>query len=94
MPQYNHVRLSSSTDFSAPKDMLPQHQQETQADRNRKLEAAREQRKNRRQRAASRMTRITSGWPTTRPCGSYSRFRQLDSYLYVGPFRVLGHEHR
>jgi hypothetical protein len=35
-----------------PKDMLAGHQQEIQADRNRKLDAAREHRKDRRQRAA------------------------------------------
>ena len=34
----------------APKDMLAGHQQEVQAERDRKLEAAREQRKNRRPR--------------------------------------------
>ena len=47
--------------------MLSGHQQEIQSDRDRKLEAAREQRKNRRQRAAGWMKRITSGWPTIRP---------------------------
>ena len=36
----------------APKDMLAWHQQEIQAERDRKLDAAREQRRNRRQRAA------------------------------------------
>ena len=35
-----------------PKDMLAGHQQEIQAERDRKLDAAKEQRKNRRQRAA------------------------------------------
>jgi hypothetical protein len=35
-----------------PDDMLVRHQQEIQAERDRKLEAAREQRKKRRQRAA------------------------------------------
>jgi hypothetical protein len=38
--------------YITPKDMLAGHQQEIQADRDRKLEAAREQRKNRSQRAA------------------------------------------
>ncbi len=49
---YNHVRLNSAIGYITPKDMLAGHQQEAQADRDRKLEAAREQRKNRRQRAA------------------------------------------
>jgi len=38
--------------YITPKDMLAGHQQEIQTERDRKLEAAREQRKNRRQRAA------------------------------------------
>ena len=49
---YINVRLNSAISYITPKDMLAGHQQEIQADRNRKLEAAREQRKNRRQRAA------------------------------------------
>jgi hypothetical protein len=38
--------------YIAPKDMLAGHQQEVQAERDRKLEAASEQLKNRGQRAA------------------------------------------
>jgi hypothetical protein len=49
---YNNARLNSAIGYITPKDMLAGHQQEIQADRDRKLEAAREQRKNRRQRAA------------------------------------------
>jgi putative transposase len=49
---YNNVRLNSAIGYITPKDMLAGHQQEIQAKRDRKLEAAREQRKNRRQRAA------------------------------------------
>jgi len=49
---YNDIRLNSTIGYITPKDMLAGHQQEIQADRDRKLEAAREQRKNRRQRAA------------------------------------------
>jgi putative transposase len=49
---YNHVRLNSATGYITPKDMLAGRQQEIQADRDRKLEAAREHRKNRRHRAA------------------------------------------
>ena len=49
---YNNVRLNSAIGYIAPKDMLAGYQQEIQAERDRKLEAAREQRKNRRQRVA------------------------------------------
>jgi len=49
---YNNVRLNSAIGYITPKDMLAGHQQEIQVDRDRKLEAAREQRKNRRQRSA------------------------------------------
>jgi hypothetical protein len=47
---YNNVRLNSAIGYITPKDMLVGQQQENQADRDRKLEAAREQRKNYRQR--------------------------------------------
>jgi putative transposase len=49
---YNNVRLNSAIGYITPKDMLAGRQQEIQAHRDRKLEAAREHRKNRRQRAA------------------------------------------
>jgi putative transposase len=49
---YNNVRLNSAIGYITPKDMLAGHQQEIHAERDRKLEAAREQRKNQRQRAA------------------------------------------
>ena len=49
---YNNVRLNSAIGYITPKDMLAGHQQKIQAERDRKLDAAREQRKNRRQRAA------------------------------------------
>jgi putative transposase len=49
---YNNVRLNSAIGYITPKDMLAGHQQEIQAERDRKLDAAKEQRKNRRQRAA------------------------------------------
>ena len=49
---YGNVRLNSAIGYITPKDMLAGYQQEIQADRDRKLEAAREQRKNRRQRVA------------------------------------------
>jgi putative transposase len=49
---YNNVRLNSAIGYITPKDMLAGHQHEIQAERARKLEAAREQRKNRRQLAA------------------------------------------
>jgi len=49
---YNNVRLNSAIGYITPKDMLAGYQQGIQAERDRKLEAARKQRKNRRQRAA------------------------------------------
>ena len=49
---YSNVRLNSAIGYITPKDMLAGHQQEIHAERDRKLEAARERRKNRRQRAA------------------------------------------
>jgi len=49
---YNNLRLNSAIGYITPKDMLAGHQQEIHAERDRKLEAAREQRKNHRQRAA------------------------------------------
>ena len=53
VPSQRIRRLGGSAiGYITPKDMLAGHQQDIQADRDRKLEAAREQRKNRRQRAA------------------------------------------
>jgi putative transposase len=49
---YNNVRLNSAIGYITPKDMLAGYQQEIQAEQDQKSEAAREQRKNRRQRAA------------------------------------------
>jgi hypothetical protein len=46
------VRLNSAIGYVTPEGMLAGRQQEIQADWDRKLEAAREQLKNRRQRAA------------------------------------------
>jgi AraC-like DNA-binding protein len=45
---YNNVRLNSAIGYLTPKDMLAGRQQEIQAERDRKLDAARKQRKNRR----------------------------------------------
>jgi putative transposase len=45
---YNNVRLNSAIGYITPKDMLAGYQQEIQAERDRKLEAAREQGTNRR----------------------------------------------
>jgi putative transposase len=50
--RYNYLRLHSAIGYVTPKDMIAGHQQEIQAERDRKLDAAKEQRKNRRQRAA------------------------------------------
>jgi hypothetical protein len=49
---YNDVRLNSAIGYMTPKDMLAGYQHEIQAERDRKLQATREQRKNRRQRVA------------------------------------------
>jgi putative transposase len=49
---YNNIRLNSAIGYITPKDMLAGGQQEIPTGRDRKLEAAREQRKNRRQRAS------------------------------------------
>jgi hypothetical protein len=45
----NHVCLNSAIGYITPKDMLAGHQREIQAERDRKSDAAKEQRKNRRQ---------------------------------------------
>jgi len=49
---YNNVRLNSATGYITPKDMLAGRQEDIHAERDRKLEAARRMRKDRRQRAA------------------------------------------
>jgi transposase InsO family protein len=49
---YNNVRLNSATGYITPKDMLAGRQQEIHAERDRKLEAARQQRQSHRQQAA------------------------------------------
>jgi hypothetical protein len=49
---YNNVRLNSTIGYITPKDMLVGRQQEIHADRDRKLEAARQQRQIRRHSAA------------------------------------------
>lgn len=49
---YNNDRLNSAIGYITPKDMLAGHQQEILAERDRKVDAAKEQRKNRRQGAA------------------------------------------
>ena len=49
---YNNVRLNSAIGYITPKDMLAGHQQEIRDERDRKLDTAKKQRKNRRQGAA------------------------------------------
>jgi transposase InsO family protein len=49
---YNNVRLNSATGYITPKDVLADRQQEIHAERDRRLEAARQQRRSRRQQAA------------------------------------------
>jgi putative transposase len=48
---YNNIRLNSATGYITPKDMLAGRQQEIHRDRDRKLELARQIRKDRRQQA-------------------------------------------
>jgi len=50
--RYNNVRLHSAIGYVTPKDMLAVRQVEIHTERNRKLEAARQQRQRRRQQAA------------------------------------------
>ena len=49
---YNDVRLNSAIGYITPKDMLAGHQHEIHAERDRKLDEARKQRRIRRQQAA------------------------------------------
>ena len=58
MEHYNNIRLKSAIGYITPKDMLAGHQQEIQAERDRKLDAAKEQWKNRGQGAVGWMKRI------------------------------------
>ena len=52
MPEdFSEQSLCLAVGYITPKDILAGHQQEIQTDRGRKLEAAREQRKNRHQRS-------------------------------------------
>jgi len=50
--RYRDVRLNSATGYITPQDMLAGRQQEIHAERDRKLEAARKQRRIRRKQAA------------------------------------------
>src|SRR5262249_54518219 len=56
--RYNNVRLHSAIGYVTPKDTLAGRQVEIHTERDRKLEAARQQRQSRRQRAARR-----AKWP-------------------------------
>ena len=49
---YNNIRLNSAIGYVTPRNMLAGRQQVIHAERDRKLAAAKEHRKNRRQRAA------------------------------------------
>ena len=52
MEHYNNVRLNNAIGYITPKDMLAGRQQEIHSERDRKLDAARQQRQSRRQQAA------------------------------------------
>ena len=58
--RYNNVRLNSATGYITPKDVLAGRQQEIHAERDRKLEAARQQRQIHRRQAAWRAKRPAS----------------------------------
>jgi len=73
---YNDVRLNSAVGYVTPKDMLAGHQQEIQAERDRKLEAARQRRQIRRQQAA-RKTKPPS-LRTVRVMDQVDYFRMTD----------------
>jgi len=49
---YNNVRLNSANGYITPKDIVAGRQQEIHAERDRKLEAARQQRQSRQHQAA------------------------------------------
>ena len=68
---FSNVRLNSATGYITPKDMLAGHQQEIHPERDRKLEAARQQRQSRRQQSASG-TRMV-GPPQAPAAGDRSR---------------------
>ncbi len=99
---YNNVRLNSAIGYITPKDMLAGHQQEIHAERDRKLEAASEQRKNRRKRAARRMKQITNGMvrrfrfadhPTgTAVCNFPERLTVWARELDMGPLEITALE--
>ena len=69
---YNNVRLNSVIGYITPKDMLAGHQREIQAKQDRKLEAVRQQRKNRRQRA----------------CAHYLRFADDSGVVPLNPLKM------
>jgi putative transposase len=60
---YNNFRLNSAVGYITPKDMLAGRQQEIHAERDRKLEAARQQRQTRGQQAASETKRPPAAVP-------------------------------
>jgi putative transposase len=51
---YNNVRLNSAIGYITPKDVMAGSQQEIHAERDRKLEAARQKRQSHRQQPAGR----------------------------------------
>ena len=52
MEHHNNVRLNSATGYITPKDVLAERQQEIHRERDRRLEAARQERQTRRQEGA------------------------------------------
>jgi len=64
---YNNIRLNSAIGYVTPKDMLMGRRAEIQAERDRKLEAARRQRQLRRQKSASMLAHSPSTATMTSP---------------------------
>jgi transposase InsO family protein len=60
---YNHVRLHSSIGYIAPADKLAGREDEIWSERDRKLEAARKERKERRQWAGAASEKSLTTWP-------------------------------
>lgn len=64
---YNTVRLHSAIGYIAPADKLNGREKEIFKERDRKLEAAREQRRVKRQQASQSYSPVVSGYPLTQP---------------------------
>ena len=66
--RYNNVRLNSATGYITPRDMLMGRQPEIHAERDRKLEAARQQRQSHRQHSKKRECASWAATPVSTLC--------------------------